>query len=103
MITLRAAIHDEHVSDVTPLAAMTSLKRLNLAVTLVKGVTPLAGLTSLEELDLSGTLVTDVTPLAGLTSLKVLGLKNTPVSRNDYETLRKALPNCEISWSPANP
>ena len=86
----------KHVSDVTPLAGLTSLEALHLSSTRVSDVTPLAGLTSLKRLQLYGTQVSDVTPLAGLTSLKRLYLGRTQVSKEDYNMLRKALPNCRI-------
>ena len=59
-------------------------------------VTPLAGLTSLESLVLEGTQVSDVTPLTGLKNLKELHVNDTQVSQEDYEMLREALPNCQI-------
>ena len=54
-------------------------------------VTPLAGLTSLTRLGLEGTQVSDVTTLAGLTSLVELNLRGTRVSQEDYEMFDKML------------
>ena len=54
------------VSDLTPLAALTSLQRLDLGGTRVSDVTPLAALASLQSLYLAGTRVSDLTPLAAL-------------------------------------
>jgi hypothetical protein len=68
------------ISDLSPLAGLTSLQRLDLSGTQVSDVAPLAGLSSLQRLDLSGTQVSDVAPLAGLTSLQSLGLMSTQVS-----------------------
>jgi hypothetical protein len=67
----------------------------------VSDVTPLAGLTSLERLYLYGTQVSDVTSLARLTTLKTLILRKTQVSEEDYKKVKEALPNCSISWSRA--
>ena len=66
----------------------------------VRDLTPLAGLQSLQELNLYSTQVNDLTPLANLTSLETLYVINTPVSEEQVEQLRKALPNCKIDWSP---
>jgi hypothetical protein len=68
------------VSDVTPLAGLTSLQELTLINTPVSDLTPLAGLTNLQKLDLWGAPVSDLTPLAGLTNLQELDLAITPVS-----------------------
>ena len=75
---------------------MRGLEGLSLGGTQVSDVTPLAGLTSLQWLVLNGT-VTDVTPLARLTSLEVLILNGTQVSEAAVEQLQKALPQCEIT------
>ena len=89
------------VTDVTPLGGLTNLKRLWLSRTPITDVTPLAGLTNLEFLDLQHTQVSDVRTLVGLKSLRYLALGETLVSKVDYEMLKKALPNCNISWSRA--
>ena len=91
------------VSNVAPLAGLTSLKELHLCDTQVKDVTLLAGLTSLELLKLSGTQVSDVIPLTGLSNLKGLYLGGTQVSEVAVEQLQKALPKCDIKtnrWEP---
>lgn len=49
-------------------------------------------------LDLSGSRAPDVEKLSGLTQLKKLDLRDTGVSAEEYETLRAALPGCEILW-----
>ena len=68
------------VSDLTPLARLTSLRHLSLSGTHVSDLTPLARLISLRFLSLSGTQVSDPTPLAHLTLLQVLSLSGTQVS-----------------------
>ncbi|MEE8169956.1 MAG: leucine-rich repeat domain-containing protein [Phycisphaerae bacterium] len=68
------------ISDLTPLAGLTSLTSLNLTGTRVSDLTPLAGLTSLTRIDLTDTLVSDLTSLAGLASLRSLKLWHTQVS-----------------------
>ncbi|MCH7725853.1 MAG: leucine-rich repeat domain-containing protein [Planctomycetes bacterium] len=68
------------VSDLTPLAKLTSLEYLVLADTQVSDLTPLTRLTRLQHLRLDDTPVRDLTTLAKLTSLQVLDLDNTQVS-----------------------
>ena len=68
------------VSDLQPLAILTTLERLFLGATQVSDIDPIANLTALECLDLSGTQVSDITPLSNLTGLERLYLSDTQVS-----------------------
>ena len=68
------------VSDLSPLAELTKMKRLDLCIDFdVKDLTPLSGMTQLEELQLYGTSnnnnnsgLTDLSALAGMTHLTSL-------------------------------
>jgi len=76
----------EHVSDVSPLANLTSLETLNLGhCRQLRNVSDLARLTGLKTLNLRGTRVSDVSVLAGLTRLQTLDLCFTRV--NDVSAL----------------
>ena len=67
--------------DLTPLASLTNLRRLDLRESdSINDLAPLAGLTSLELLYLDRTAVRDLSPLAGLKNLRHLTLGDTPVS-----------------------
>ena len=55
----------------------------------VTDVTPLAGLKKLERLDLYQSPVSDLSPLAGLTNLIYLDLRGTQVSQEDYKMFHK--------------
>ena len=68
------------VSDVSPLANLTQLETLVLQYTAVSDVSPLTALTQLTRLNLGGTAVSDVSPLANLTQLETLVLQYTAVS-----------------------
>ncbi len=84
-------------SDLTPLSGLTGLKELYLDHSaLPEDISPLCSLTNLETLDLSYTNVVSVTALSGMTSLKLLNLEDDQISEEDIETLRQALPDCEI-------
>jgi hypothetical protein len=69
----------EHVRDISPVAHLTTLKRLQLFSTGVCDLSPLAGLPVLEDLSLDGTQVADLSPLAGLVGLKRLNLGHTQI------------------------
>lgn len=64
------------VSDLTPLAQLTSLQTVTVKGGKIRDLKPLAGLTELEYLDLSNNEISDLTPLANLKKLKTLQLSN---------------------------
>lgn len=68
-----------YITDLTPLANLTTLKKLSLYSTKVSDLNPLASLTALEDLDLDSTKVSDLSPLASLTALEMLDLWETDV------------------------
>ena len=68
------------LKDISPLANLTQLERLNLDTTDVSDISALARLTNLKELDLDGTNVSDISALAKLTNLEKLYLEGTDVS-----------------------
>jgi len=62
------------ISDISPLAGLTSLIELNLWHNQISDISPLASLTSLIELNLGSNEISDISPLANLTNLTVLHL-----------------------------
>lgn len=74
------------VQDLSPIAGLTGLKRLNLYDCQIGNIAPLAGLRNLESLNLQSNQVADLSPLAMLTRLKYLNLSSNPVS--DLSPLR---------------
>lgn len=72
---------DSQVTDITPLASLTNLKKLqigtdpqSLEISQISDLTPLASLTKLERLSIFEIPASDLRPLAGLTNLKDLRL-----------------------------
>lgn len=84
------------ITDLSPLAELKNLRRLDLLETAVKDLSPLAEVKNLRWLELQGSKVEDVSPLANLTNLEEVNLAKTPVSQEQVDTLRKALPKCSI-------
>ena len=72
--------HGGKITDVTPLAGLKNLERLDLCQSPVSDLTPLAGMKNLQSLWLSESQVSDLTPLAGLKNLEWLILRLTQVS-----------------------
>jgi Leucine-rich repeat (LRR) protein len=66
------------LKDLTLLAPLEALERLDLSRTGVTDLSPLSGLQGLQRLDLSSTGVTDLSPLSGLQRLQSLELRFTP-------------------------
>ena len=62
------------IEDLTPLAGLTKLTRLDLDGGAIRDVSPLANLKNLESLRLWNNEITDLSPLAGLTNLTDLGI-----------------------------
>lgn len=103
------------VTDLKPLASLSSLKKLKLFAASENDLTPLSKLTNLKRLFLVvKTPVTDLRPLASLSSLehlrllatpdsdmtnftKPVGLRTTTFSYEEIEKLKQALPNCCIN------
>ena len=76
---------------------------VNLENTPVSDLRPLENLTNLRWLWFPSTQAQDLTSLEKLTNLRYLFLGNMPVSEEHVNHLRKALPNCNIIWTPPNP
>ena len=68
------------ISNLAPLAGLTSLVYLGLRYNAIVDATPLAGLTSLTELSLHDNAIANLEPLAGLTSLTKLKLQYNRIS-----------------------
>lgn len=75
--SLRATANQ--VSDISVLADLKLLDRLDLANTAVSDVRPLAELENLTELQLDGSRVSDISPLSNLPKLERLTLNRTAV------------------------
>ncbi len=65
------------LTDLTPLAVLTGLQKLDVSGTGISDLAPLAGLADLQELNVSGTRVVDLYPLARLKKLRMLNLRRT--------------------------
>ena len=74
-------IEGSPITDLSPLSALTGLKRLSLfGSCTIKDITPLGSLTSLTHLDLGVAAIEDISALAGLTSLVSLDLNSNSIS-----------------------
>ena len=89
----RLNLGGNQVSDASPLAELTELRDLSLWGNSVADLRPLASLTKLEKLSLFGNGITDVEPLASLKKLKQLQLGN-----NEIEDVRPLNGLDELDW-----
>ena len=69
-----------NVSELKPLAGLTNLKSLSLNVNEISDISPLAGLTNLTTLEIPRNRITDVTPLADLIKLSSLFIYSNNIS-----------------------
>ncbi len=101
--TVYAADEDESlapsIAALGPALPPTSIEHLDLTGQLLTDVSELSTLTGLRELRLADNNISSgVTNLAALSNLTYLDLRNNPVSTEDVETLRAALPNAFIDF-----
>ncbi len=91
-------------TGLTHLKGFASLDFLDVSTSQVTdaGLTHLKRMASLIWIDLSDTQITDagLTNLKELTRLEYLDLRNTQVTPAGVERLQKAIPDCEIDYSP---
>ena len=73
-------INSNSVSNLSSLAGLTKLTRLNLWGNNISDISPLAGLTKLTQLELSNNNISDISPVAGLTHLTYLDLDGNSMS-----------------------
>ena len=85
-------------SDIKELNKMTNLTDLDLYENQISDISVLSGLTNLTSLALSENTISDISALSGLTNLTYLVLNDNPISESDIESLKSALPNCEINY-----
>jgi hypothetical protein len=71
---------NNQISNISPLAGLTSLESLNLHENFILDLRPLAGLIHLQHLDLHHNGLSDISPLAGLKALRRLYLRENDVS-----------------------
>jgi Leucine-rich repeat (LRR) protein len=71
------------LTDLEPIAKLSSLKKVSIANTSITDLMPLRNLNQLEELDISGTQVASLEPLRYSNHLRVLKIKKTPVTTLD--------------------
>jgi Leucine-rich repeat (LRR) protein len=79
-LTVLSLCYNHSITDISPLAGLTSLTALYLDINQITYISPLAGLTNLTYLDLSHNQITDISPLAGLTSLTALSLGSNSIT-----------------------
>ena len=76
----RLNLRGNPINDITPLAGMINLRALHLGETQIIDITPLAGLTNLGDLFMFDNQINDISPLAGLRNLQLLDLSSNQIS-----------------------
>ena len=79
-LIIRGYYGQKKIEDITPLAGLTQLTKLDLSGHNIKDIKPLAGLTQLKDLSLNNTeLIHDLAPISGLKHLIHLSLWNNKI------------------------
>ena len=86
----------ESISAFQNTHSRATIRTLDLGFNQIQDVSPLSALTALESLDLRSNQILSVQSLARLKQLKKLDLSGNPISAEEIEALRAALPECEI-------
>jgi hypothetical protein len=86
-------------SNLEPFRNLKNLKKLQLYEMPVRNIEPLRNLTKLEEIRMYNVDVKNLDAMFNLKNLKVLWLINVPVSQEQVEELKKALPNLQMGGS----
>ena len=80
LVNLHLGNAGNYITDLSPLATLTSLTHLNVGGNQVENLKPLTNLTHLTDLSLWNNRVTDVSPLSSLTALTYLNLADNYVN-----------------------
>lgn len=91
-------LYGDKINDISVLEKLTNLNDLELGENQISDINVLKGMTNLEFLNLGNNQISDITALKGLTKLIRLDLTGNPISDNDKAELKKALPNCDITF-----
>ncbi len=89
------------ISNLYPLQYTDSrftITALYLGANSISDLTPLSMLTAVETLDLSNNSITSLQALSGLSTLRVLRLSGNPLSMDEINMIRLALPACEVTY-----
>ncbi|NLI20940.1 MAG: leucine-rich repeat domain-containing protein [Clostridiales bacterium] len=94
---------DNRITDLSRLAELGDLEYLELFMNHIADLAPLSGLAKLKDLNLAHNEIADLTPLYSLTQLERLWISVNPVTAEQIDALRAALPDTEIvtgeNWS----
>ena len=74
-----------------------TIRTLNLADNRLADISALASLTAIESLDLRINNISSLTPLMNLQTLRLVYLGGNPLSEQQVQALREALPDCTVS------
>ncbi len=89
------------ISNLYPLQYSDSrftIRNLNLSSNALSDITPLSLLMSVENLDLSVNNITSLQALTMLSTLKTLKVSGNPLSTEEINMIRIALPDCEVIY-----
>jgi internalin A len=97
LVTLNSLLlGGNQIMDINPLKNLVCLTELHLNDNQIIDVNPLKDLKTLTKLYLGNNQITNITPLKGLLNLKYLNLQGNPLSTEQIDEIKKALPDTQI-------
>jgi internalin A len=87
-----------NITNISLLGNLVNLQHLYLPENNITDILALSHLNNLETLVLHNNEITDVSLLGNLKNLKYLSIRRNYIVESQIDELRKALPNCEISY-----
>ena len=92
-------ISENDITDIASLEYLTNLNTLIISYNKLTDIEPLTKCRNLSVLDLSGNnSIKNLTSLTASKSLSILNLTDTNSSKEDIDTLKKSLPQCNIIY-----
>lgn len=88
----------ENLSPLQNAHCREKIRSLDLSFNRIQDLSPLAALSGLETLDLSYNNISSLRPLLRMTQLQKLRLSGNPLTEEQIDELRRALPDCDIEF-----
>ena len=86
------------ISDISALSGLTNLKYLYLEENQISDISALSELKNLDALWIYENQISDISSLSKLINLTDLNLSDNPIPESDIDSLKSALPNCDIRY-----
>ena len=91
-------LKSNQINNISALKELANLQYLDLCSNQISDISVLNGLTNIQNLDLSINQISNISLLSGLAKLQTLFLYGNKISNTDEQSLKNALPKCNITF-----